>query len=222
MDIIDFPTQRKLPTRSGAIRANVVHTTGETDLDKILKFYGSPDGYQPHYMIETIGTIRRIVSEDLVAYHAAHHPAEAAAYAKGWSSWSTCRWDGQKDQAVPYGGFFPGYTGWNTMWRSRGLSSPTDLITGTHPNLVSIGIELQQPTDDLLTPDIFTDAQYASLKELLADINTRRRVPLDRDHNLGHYDVGPMRRTTEKSLNGWDPGGKFNWTRVFDVAGQAV
>lgn len=217
MNILDFPTQRKLPTRGGDIRAVVLHTTGETDLDKILKFYTSPDGYQPHYMIETIGTIRRIVAEELVAYHAAHHPAEAAAYAKGWSYWSTCKWDSNKDQAVAYGKFFPGYTGWSTQWHAKGLSNPTDLVTGAHPNLVSIGIELQQPTDP--SPDIFTDEQYAALSALLSDINTRRRVPLKRENVLGHYDVGPMRRTTEKSLSGWDPGGSFNWTRIGLVSG---
>jgi len=215
MNILDFPTERKLNARSMPIKAVVVHTTGETDLDKILDFYKSADGFQPHYLIETIGTIRRCAAEDLVAYHCAHKPAEQDAYARGFEYWSTRVWTKQ-NTVERYGKFFPGYTGWNNRWRAAGKSSPNDLITGAHPNLVSIGIELQQPTNP--GPDIFTDEQYASLKELLADISSRRRVPLDRDHVLGHYDVGPMRRTNEKSLNGWDPGGKFNWARALDAA----
>lgn len=219
MNILDFPTERVLPARTASIRAVVVHTTGNTDLDAILKFYKDPDGFQPHYMIETIGTIRRCVEENLVAYHCAHKPAEQDAYTRGFAYWSTRYWS-KNNTVEDYGKFFPGYTGWNNKWHAAGKSSPLDLITGTHPNLVSLGIELQQPTDP--GPDIFTDEQYAALQELLVDINTRRRVPLTRDFILGHYDVGPMRRTTEKSLNGWDPGGKFNWARAFDAPGQVV
>lgn len=215
MYLIDFPTKRKLPTRSSPIRAVVLHTTGETDLDKILDFYTSPTGFQPHYLIETHGTVRRTAAETLVAYHAAHHAAERAAYERGFSYWSNIDWDEKKNAPVNYGKFFPGYTVWNTRWRSQGLESPLDLITGGSPNSVSIGIELQQP--DYPTPTIFTEEQYQALDELLADVTARHRIPRDRKHILGHYDVGPMRRTTAKTPGGWDPGGKFNWDRALHV-----
>ncbi len=214
MDIIDFPTNRKLNRRVHPIQAIIIHTTGETDLDKILSFYKSADGFQPHYLIETIGSVRQCAADDLVAYHCAHKAAEQAAYVKGFAFWSTQRWT-KNNTVESYGKFFPGYTGWNNRWRSAGLSSPLDLITGAHPNLNSIGIELQQPEDP--GADIFTDEQYGALVELLKILSKRYRIPLDKQHVLGHYDVGPMRRTTEKSLYGWDPGGNFNWARLFSA-----
>lgn len=214
MDIIDYPTKRVLPQRTAGVKAIILHTTGETDLDKILKFYNADWGYQPHYFIEVTGAVRRCVAENLIAYHCAIKPLEQTAYKRGWAYWSMQEWK-DDNTAQPYGRFFPGYTGWNNKWRSRGLESPLDLVTGNMPNSVSLGIEMQQPTDALLTPDIFTDEQYASLNELLQDRMSFYRIPVDDGHLLGHYDVSPMRRTNAKTPNGWDPGGKFNWDRVF-------
>jgi N-acetyl-anhydromuramyl-L-alanine amidase AmpD len=212
MNLIDFPTKRQLPRRVLPISAVIIHTTGDTDLDAILRFYSSADGYQPHYMIETIGTVRRMVSEDHVAYHAAIYATEAAAYQQGFAHWSTLTWDDSTKQPKAFGGSYPGYATWKATWLNGSTSSPLDLITRGHPNAVSIGIELQQPTDDQLTPDIFTSAQYEALAELLVDVCGRNHVPLDRRHLLGHYDVSPMRRST--THGGWDPGEHFNWNRL--------
>jgi N-acetyl-anhydromuramyl-L-alanine amidase AmpD len=212
MNLINFPTKRQLPRRVLPISAVVIHTTGDTDLDAILRFYSSTDGYQPHYFIDTAGTVRRIASEDHVAYHAAIYATEAAAYQQGFTHWSTLSWDDATKEPKSFGGSFPGYATWKTTWLNDSTSSPLDLVTRGHPNAVSIGIELQQPTDDETTPDIFTDAQYDALTELVADVCSRNQVPLDRHHLLGHYDVSPMRRST--SHGGWDPGERFNWNRL--------
>lgn len=206
IQIIGSLTRRKLSERTQPIVADVVHTTGDTDLDKILRFYLRSDGLQPHYVIAVGGTIYRTAWEEQVAYHCKIEPAEARLYQLGYEEWSNWVWRSERPQRVDAP--FPGYAQWRATW--PGLRSPLDLITGEHPNSRSIGIELQQPVKP--GPDIFTDDQYASLRALLADIHSRRGGTLDRQHVLGHYDCSPMRRST--SAGGWDPGVKFNWTRA--------
>lgn len=51
----------------------------------------------------------------------------------------------------------------------------------------------------------FTDAQYESLKALVADICARHNVPLDRDHVIGHEEFSPKKS---------DPGDLFDWSRI--------
>ncbi|MBR2876802.1 MAG: N-acetylmuramoyl-L-alanine amidase [Clostridia bacterium] len=51
----------------------------------------------------------------------------------------------------------------------------------------------------------FTDAQYKSLKTLLADICGRYSIPMDRKHIIGHE---------EYSENKTDPGELFEWNRL--------
>lgn len=212
LNIIDFPTKRVLPPRTKSINSVVIHTTGETDLDKILAWYTNTNGLQPHYLIETTGTIRRIVDEARIAWHTKIEPLEASAYSKGWDYWSRCTWI-EKSKAVqispnPYAG----YTSWSNTWRARKIEHPLQLVTGSSPNSVSLGIELQQPDKNSITPTIFTPEQYDSLDELLGDICVRHDVPRKRNPILGHYDCSPMRRCTIRG--GWDPGDAFDWARV--------
>ena len=211
MDILDFPTRRELPQRVGAPVAILLHTTGTQDLDAVLRWYTAPDGLQPHYLIETIGTVRRIASEDLVAYHCAIRPAEARLYQRGYQEWSQWVWRG--DAPAHRGEEQPNYREWRDTWRAKGLQSPLDLCTRDHPNTRSVGIELQQPTHP--AEDIFTDAQYTALAELLKDVGGRNSIPLTRDHVLGHYDCSPMRRST--AIGSWDPGRAFGWNRLWDL-----
>lgn len=51
----------------------------------------------------------------------------------------------------------------------------------------------------------FTDAQYESLKALVADICERHNIPLDRDHVIGHDEFSPKKS---------DPGELFDWSRI--------
>lgn len=208
IQIIGALTKRPLPTRTLAIGSVIVHTTGDQDLDKILRWYESVDGLQPHYVIDTTGVIRRIVFENFIAYHAKIDPAEARLYQQGYGEWSTWIW--KDERPLHIGGEFSGYRTWRDQWRNR-FQSPLDLITGSHPNGSSIGVELQA-TD---RPGAFTDAQYAALAGLLEDIHERVGVPLDRDHVLGHSDVSPMRRSN--SAGGWDPGVSFDWNHLWDL-----
>ena len=53
----------------------------------------------------------------------------------------------------------------------------------------------------------FTDAQYASLSALVADVCARNDIAFDRDHVIGHEAYN-----TAKS----DPGELFDWARLFE------
>lgn len=51
----------------------------------------------------------------------------------------------------------------------------------------------------------FTDAQYAALRDLVADICARNAIPMDRQHIIGHEEYAPHKN---------DPGELFDWSRV--------
>lgn len=53
----------------------------------------------------------------------------------------------------------------------------------------------------------FTDAQYAALKLLVADICQRNNLPMDRQHVIGHSDFNPAKV---------DPGQLFQWDRLLN------
>jgi len=214
VQIIGALTQRQLPKRTQPIQAAIVHTTGDTDLAKAMRFYGAPDGLQPHYVIDVAGVIYRIAWDHQVAWHCKIDPAEARLYQLGYGEWSTWTW--RDDRPVHLGNEFPGYRFWRAQW--VGLQSPLELVTADHPNSVSLGIELQQPARP--TADIFTDAQYEALAQLLVDIHEREGVVLDRWHLLGHQDCSPMRRSN--AAGGWDPGQAFNWNRAWDLLGTTA
>jgi len=51
----------------------------------------------------------------------------------------------------------------------------------------------------------YTDAQYAALRDLVADICQRQNIPMDREHVIGHEEF-----STHKN----DPGDLFDWSRI--------
>lgn len=214
MIFVDTPTARILPARTKPIRSAIVHTTGDTELAKILAWYTSADGYQPHYFIDYDGTKHRIVPEDHIAWHCKIEDAEARLYQQGYAEW--CRWIWQDDRPVQLASEFAGYRQWRDEWGAKGLHSPLELVTNAYPNSYSVGIELRQPVQP--GPIIFTDDQYSSLAELLGDISCRNQFPADRSHFLGHSDCSPMRRCNPSGP--WDPGRDFSWMRVWDLLGQ--
>ncbi len=88
-------------------------------------------------------------------------------------------------------------------------------------NHYAIGIEIlaigsQEDMSIYLTPSGYdalddsllgyTDAQYAALRQLVADICQRNGIPMDRAHVIGHEDYSPKKN---------DPGDLFDWDRLF-------
>ncbi len=193
------------------MRAVILHDTGEADLDKILKFYTAPDGLGPHYFIEVTGTIRRLVDEDHIAYHAKIEESEARLYMAGYSNW--CKWSWGSEGPFCVGAEMSNYAAWKEQWMSHGYRSPLDLVTRDHPNSCSIGIELQHPSEP--TPLWFTPEQYAAAGELIADICKRRSLVVSRETVLTHADVSPMRRCN--SHGPWDPPGSFSFNELWDA-----
>jgi N-acetyl-anhydromuramyl-L-alanine amidase AmpD len=215
MTIIETPTRKVLHRRVSPVTCAVVHTAGETDLAKILRYYTSPDrdACQPHFVIEVGGRIHRIAPDDKIASHCAIFAEEASVYMRGFQTWSRYLWDKDRACAVDTGSPCSNYTQWADMWRFRGLQSPLDLISGRHPNNVSIGIELQPP--EHYEVDKFTDAQYEALANLLGYIWMQHKVPLARDRVLSHYDCSPLRRSDARGST--DPGRTFNYNRLWDL-----
>jgi N-acetyl-anhydromuramyl-L-alanine amidase AmpD len=217
MNTVDAPTARALPKRNAKPVCFIVHTTGATDLPAVLKFYRADDGLCPHKVIDLAGTVYRIADENHVAWHCKVDDSEAALYKQGYGTWS--EWVKKKEGLVHVGYEASNYFEWRDRWCDR-FRSPLDLLSGAHPNYVSIGVELLQP----VTPGvgIFTDAQYQALADVLLDSGERWGISLSRDTVLGHYDADPIARST--SGGGWDPG-LIDWNRLWDLlkpAGRCV
>lgn len=215
MNVTQAPTKHDLPKRETPVRAIIVHTTGDNNLQKILAYYQSTDGLQPHYVIGIDGIIYQVADERLIAYHCKIDKQEAIHYRMGWSHW--CRWVWQNDRPVETSQEFAGYVEWRDTWRRLGYQSPLELVTVDRPNSYSIGVELQQPVKPV-AGQIFTEPQYQSLAELLNDIGERHDIKLDRGTLLGHSDVSPMRRCNASGP--WDPGAQTNWNKIFDLLRQ--
>ncbi len=215
--VVTTLTKRPLIVRPEGPRAVIIHGTGESDLTKVLKYYTDENGYQPHYVIGLNGVIYQTALEYQLAYHCAIMPAERILYRAGYQHWSTHVWHAVQRVAIDKGEEQPRYRSWRDFWRhGKGLESPLDLITGSSPNAVSIGIELQSPIKRW--PEIYSLAQYQALAELVHDIGYRYRIPLNREHLLGHSDCSPMRRSSERE-GLYDPGERFSWNRLFDLLG---
>lgn len=210
VNFIDAPTARHLPARAGAPRALILHGSGDTDLDAVVRYYRSDDGLGPHYLVDLAGNVYRFAPENRVAWHAAIKGPEAELYEQGWSAWREWHWP--SGARVPrHVGAFAGYDGWRAQWPD--LDSPLDLVTGRSPNAVSVGVELLSPAKR--GPGIYTAAQYQTLAALVVEVTRRHGIPLDRAHVLGHSDTSPMRRTVE--AGGYDPGVSFDWGRLWDL-----
>lgn len=203
------------------IVGHILHTTGDKDEAKILNYYAtSSEGICPHYFVNYTGDVYQFCDLDRVAYHAGYGKADlgdgqAELYAAGLDVWTRRinRAPWKLDEPSPI------YDWWKTRW--PGLASPLDLPFGDKPNRRSVGIELQEPTDEMsdVTPDHFTDAQYARAAELVLSsrASLRMSAPLDARHVVGHSDVTPISRSNKRG--GWDPGPRFNWARFLSLCG---
>ena len=173
-------------TRTAPPVAVVLHSTGDTDLAAVLRYYRR-GGVGPHYLIDADGALYQFVAESQVAWHAGIRAEQAGRYRRGPHAWERAD-----------------YPLWSHRW--PGLGSPLELVTGDSPNQRSVGIEclaLHHPTTA-----IFSDAQYDSMSALVAQVCKRWSIPLDREHVLTHSDVNPLARGDR------DPGSALDWSRL--------
>lgn len=100
----------------------------------------------------------------------------------------------------------------DAAWHAGGVNKPDwPLYDGTNPNQYTIGIEHEgQPTEPLTAP------QYQSTLWLHRQIIAKWRIPIDRDHIIGHYRIDSVNRPN-------CPGAGFPWDRLFnDLKGGAI
>lgn len=213
LNVLDALTRRTLPTRVNDPIAVIIHATGETDHDKILKWYRSEKGLSPHWYIDKAGIAHHIVDENKIAYHTAIFEYEANAYRQGFESWS--KWTVKDDEItkVTESANKLAYRQWKERW--PGLDSPLDLpmCTTAKPNHLSIGIELQSPHAPF-PGFIFGDAQYEACRQLVWLISRRWGIKRDKMHIVGHSDCSPMRRWNRYGMS--DPGWGFDFDRIID------
>ena len=91
----------------------VLHQTGQTDLDALIRYY-QHGPIAPHYLVEVTGEVRRFVPETHVAYHAKMDVHEARLYQRGYEEWSQWAWE--NDQPVHKGVELARYVAWREQW----------------------------------------------------------------------------------------------------------
>ena len=206
--IVNAHTRRQLPRRVEKITTVVVHATGETDLEKILRWYRDhKEGCGPHYFIAVDGRVFQHADENEIAWHCKIDEATAELYRLGYAHWSRFLWAGEDAPPRDTGIEQPRYARWKNTWAPLGVTSPLG-VAGRSPNYRSVGIELQ--SSEVAIADGYTDAQYASLTDLLALLCMKRKLHISRSTVVGHEDCDPIRRH-------YDPGVRFRWNRVFDT-----
>ncbi len=76
----------------------------------------------------------------------------------------------------------------DTAYHAGRMSDPTALLlTGENPNLYTIGIEFEDGGEPMNA--LRTDQQYAAGAVLIRSAADRWKVPLDRDHVVGHREI---------------------------------
>ena len=205
MNIIDHTKSRTTPARLKDPHQIVVHNTGDTDAEKIVKYYTTPKSLCPHYVIEPNGTVHKIVPESCVAWHIAYNDAVAALYDQGVDVWK--RWR-KRNGVLEETASDAYYDTWFARWPR--VTDPRTIV-GAKPNYSSVGIEivaLKKPTER-----VFADEQYIALQELIAAISVSCQIPLSKQSVFGHSDADPISRFN--SRGSWDPGPTFDWDAVY-------
>ena len=79
----------KRPRRKQPPVCQVIHTTGDTNLEKIVAYYLGKIG--PHFLIDYDGTVTQFVETDEVAWHCGFQGEgddnEGELYERGWDVW---------------------------------------------------------------------------------------------------------------------------------------
>lgn len=90
----------------------------------------------------------------------------------------------------------------DTAWHAGVVNKPNwPLYDGTNPNRYTIGIEHEGFDGSL------TEKQYGATLWLHKYLIEKHKIPVDREHIIGHYRINPVNRPN-------CPGPKFPWDRL--------
>lgn len=93
----------------------------------------------------------------------------------------------------------------NAAWHAGFINKPSwKLNDGTNPNYITLGIEHEALTGN----HGLTEAQYQSTLELHKILIAKYKIPVDKDHIIGHCHIDSVNRPN-------DPGSAFPWDRLF-------
>lgn len=149
--------------------------------------------YKGHFLIDHTGETWQFLDVDEIAWHSGSKQRSKLKKNKPFKWWSD-RWKGT-------------------------VSKPTDLPSWDHaPNINSIGIDLLAHGNGEITEG-YTEDQYKSLARLIFCLCEDYSIPYEREYLLGHEDIDPISRGTEKG--GWDPG-TFDWDKMFSLIQEEI
>lgn len=93
----------------------------------------------------------------------------------------------------------------DTAWHAGIVNRPNwSLYDGTNPNSYTLGIE-----HEAMAGETLTEQQYEATLWLHQQLIAKWRIPIDRDHIIGHYRLDSVNRAN-------DPGPGFPWDRLFN------
>lgn len=221
------PNHKSRPAGTSIDRI-VVHITGTATFAEARDSFLRANGASAHYAIDRNGDLYQFVAEDQMAYHAGIHSTVAPLYARGDGTWrkykryfswhagypADARYLDANLNPVPKaqaalvaqanGEPWPDYAYFDARWGAG--SGPVGYAASPLVNSRTIGIETVGYGGK--TGAAYTDAMYATLAALVADICQRRNIPKEFGRVCGHEDVNPVERW------GWDPHSGFDWSRV--------
>lgn len=93
----------------------------------------------------------------------------------------------------------------DTAWHAGIINKPGwTLYDGSNPNYYSLGIE-----HEALAGESLTEPQYQATLELHRMLVEKHKIPVDRNHIIGHYYLDSVNRQN-------DPGPGFPWNRLLN------
>ena len=231
------PAERRYTGRcnnrpSGArVSRVVVHITGTRSLPQVVNRFTTGKA-SAHYVIDFDGLIHQFVPEDKRAWHAGIPAHIKRLYNRGDGSWRKYKqfFSWSRDYAnnavyldaslkpvsrdsgnaalaaLPDGADWSDYAYFDERWGRRAL--PIGFEESQDPNANTIGIEVLSMGYHEHSSSEYTDAMYASLSGLVADICVRHGIERVLGPVCGHEDVNPIGRW------GWDPNQGFDWSRA--------
>ncbi|UVM36377.1 N-acetylmuramoyl-L-alanine amidase [Pseudomonas sp. B21-017] len=210
----------------------VIHVTGTNSLPAVKKTFLTENSVSAHYLITKEGEIYQFAPDAFRAWHAGIDSNTRRLYNQGTEKWikylKYFNWykNYPNDAIYVDGDLNPVWDkteaafvaradaqAWSEYdyFRARwpGLDVPINFAVDPDPNNYSIGIETLGFGAKSADADVYTDAMYKTLEQLVADLSDKYAIPLEKGWIIGHEDVNPIGRF------GWDPAPGFDWSIVY-------